>query len=1029
MNTPDHVETLLSAWQQGRAAGREPALNELCKDCPDLAPRLAARIAILRQMSALGREETGAYSNPGSETRDDLIPQRIGEYHILTRLGRGGMGTVYWAEDDRLKRPTAVKVMKQDLANRPGARERFLREARAAAAVEHEALVPIWHAGEDNGQLYLAMPLLRGESLADRLTRAGRLLPAEVARIARDVAEGLQAIHAAGMVHRDIKPANIWLSAKDEKKPKSDAFARARILDFGLARIDSNEDPQLTGTGDVIGTPAYMAPEQARGRPVDGRADLFSLGCVLYHAATGKPPFQAATVMATLAAVAEHVPPDPRSVSKTLPEHLVAIIHDLMAKRPAERPASAAEVVKRLQAKEDPKREQSRRFPTRRTLWITVVVAASLALVGVTLYSIFGGKGKPRPPEGGSNIGDYATLESSRIPTGEKYGWQTNDLVAVVGGHFTRIGPDDENTRVKFSPDGNWIAWSSSSGLRVWDANTLQLKATDLVAPLADPAFSWNSQKVAIACSRPSFGTYGFRQIELTGIERPPIRTGVGFRPGLPITALAYFQDIDRIATGNAAGAIEIWNYPEALKVPKSHPLLEIQAAHEKTGYPVRQILTAADDNRLVALCRDEHLKEASVRSWLLRDSAWSGTLIQPASTEVRRIDVTPTGDRVVIPIPKRTKSELELWYTAGKKGRAYATTIPTAGCRSVEFLNGGSKSQGAQLWLGHEDGSAKYWFMDLSKKSTRGLTGGRDLPLNTLAVSQDLKRKLYRTANGQLMVQDSLGNIERSGPVPVSDATHPAVLIGGRLLTQFPKPQVWHVTDGQFTIGESVEGLNSVVSPVTGSPAISFDGSAFAWRVGDAVQIYSTSSDAIRKLPLLQRSSPVVAFAWSAADGTIRTAHRDGVVAVWDLSKNPPVSTSVGMIPPAIRDKEYSLAASGIVAYHTSPTTDRTVRSYNLVDPASQPVEICRGTGPRIWPSPRGNRIITDENQGIAVWDLGTGIKRIWTQLPARPTAVQWAEDDQHVLVTMEGTLYVLRLKDSDTVGRAAIPIVDDDR
>jgi serine/threonine protein kinase len=185
----------------------------------------------------------------------------VGPYRILGKLGEGGMGLVLQAADDGLRRAVAVKVLRAELASQPTARERFVREARAVAALDHEHVVPIFAVGEDHGIPFFAMPLLRGESLADRLKRESRLPLAEVVRIAREVALGLAHAHSAGLIHRDIKPGNLWL----ERKVGS-AVDRVKILDFGLARGHA-DGPELTQTGAVMGTPAYMAPNRHEVRP------------------------------------------------------------------------------------------------------------------------------------------------------------------------------------------------------------------------------------------------------------------------------------------------------------------------------------------------------------------------------------------------------------------------------------------------------------------------------------------------------------------------------------------------------------------------------------------------------------------------------------------------------------------------------------------------------------------------------------------------------------------------------------------
>jgi hypothetical protein len=272
---------------------------------------------------------------------------RLGNYRVLAVLGHGGMGVVFKAEDLTLKRLAAVKAMLPGLAALPANRQRFLREAQTAAAIEHDHIVPIYQVGEDQGVPFLVMPLLRGESLNDRLRREPRLPAAEVLHIGRETAEGLAAAHERGLIHRDIKPANLWLEARPGERGGSSPRPRVRILDFGLARAAAG-DTHLTATGAILGTPAYMAPEQAAGKPVDGRCDLFSLGCVLYQLCTGTLPFRGSDAISTLMAVAMEQPPPPLRLNPELPPALSALVMGLLAKDPADRPATARDVVRAL---------------------------------------------------------------------------------------------------------------------------------------------------------------------------------------------------------------------------------------------------------------------------------------------------------------------------------------------------------------------------------------------------------------------------------------------------------------------------------------------------------------------------------------------------------------------------------------------------------------------------------------------------------------------------------------------------------
>jgi serine/threonine protein kinase len=265
---------------------------------------------------------------------------RLGDYRVLRILGAGSMGIVFEAEDIKLHRRVALKVMKKAQAKREENRGRFMKEARSAAAIEHDHIVTIYQVGEDAGFPFLAMKLLVGESLEDRLNRVGPLPPEEVIRIGTEIADGLAAAHERGLIHRDIKPANIWL---EEGK------GRVKIVDFGLARVCDDEEAAEAERNYLIGTPLYMSPEQARGLEIDQRSDLFSLGSLLYRISTGKLPFPGTTSKQALLSVIRDHPMAPRAVNSDIPPFLSRVIMDLLEKAPGERPRNARVVITQLE--------------------------------------------------------------------------------------------------------------------------------------------------------------------------------------------------------------------------------------------------------------------------------------------------------------------------------------------------------------------------------------------------------------------------------------------------------------------------------------------------------------------------------------------------------------------------------------------------------------------------------------------------------------------------------------------------------
>jgi serine/threonine-protein kinase len=256
-----------------------------------------------------------------------------GRYRIERELGAGGMALVYLAHDLKHDRPVAVKVLRPDLAASIGA-ERFLREIRIAAGLSHPRILPLYDSGAAGEHLYYVMPFIEGESLRQLLDREPQLPIADAVNLMRQVASALAYAHSRGIVHRDIKPDNILLHGNE-----------AVVADFGIARaIAAAEDEHITQTGVTVGTPAYMSPEQwGAGATVDGRSDVYSLGCVLYEVLAGHPPFLGTTVQEILARHAVDAIPSITAARQAVPSWLAQVIERSLAKTPADRYATATE--------------------------------------------------------------------------------------------------------------------------------------------------------------------------------------------------------------------------------------------------------------------------------------------------------------------------------------------------------------------------------------------------------------------------------------------------------------------------------------------------------------------------------------------------------------------------------------------------------------------------------------------------------------------------------------------------------------
>ena len=455
------LDDLLLEWQECADRGESVAPEVLCRDCLELLPELRRRVAILEGFRpppdvtldqtgpAVETSDASAKAGPGGPARDILEwlnPAqtaneigRLGRYRILRVLGAGGMGVVLEGEDPALKRRVALKVMQPRFASDVEARARFLREAEATARLEHEHIVTIHEVAEDphRSVAYLAMQLLKGEPLDARLKREGHLSPAECARIGREVAEGLAVAHAAGLIHRDVKPANVWL----------DQRGKVKLLDFGLARPAEGES-ELSDSGQVVGTPAYMSPQQARAEHVDYRTDLFSLGVVLYRMATGEQPFRGPTVMAVLTSLAVDHPPPPREVNPAVPPALSDLIMRLLAKDPADRPASARVVADELGEADRPApAAQPRR--NRRWAW-PVMVAAVLAVAGGAIIATRNKDGATVSGEGNAPVtivdpdrraAEYVLSVGGIVGVNEDGRW-INSAAELPGGRFTLTGMD-----------------------------------------------------------------------------------------------------------------------------------------------------------------------------------------------------------------------------------------------------------------------------------------------------------------------------------------------------------------------------------------------------------------------------------------------------------------------------------------------------------------------------------------------------------------------------------------------------------
>jgi len=357
---------------------------------------------------------------------------------IEEEIGRGGMGVIYRVRDPELDRARALKVLAVERSGESEFRERFRRESRQAAAIEHQHVVPVYRAGEEEGRLFLLMRFVDGPSLADLLANDARLPLDQTVGLIDQVAAGLDAAHAAGLVHRDVKPANILLE-------RTGSEWRAFLGDFGISKLTANA-ADLTSTGQFVGTVDYVAPEQLEGGPVDSRADVYSLACVAFHCLAGEPPFRRDTQLATMFAHANA----PRPLPDGLPSKVAETLVDGMAVRPSDRPESAGAFARELEraageagiaptlSLERPGVRRVRSWPL-----ATAVVVAVAAVAAVLVITQSGDDPEAPPPA--VTVGP--TIDVPKLPLGLAAGPRLTWVVSPISGNLAAIAPGESRSQ------------------------------------------------------------------------------------------------------------------------------------------------------------------------------------------------------------------------------------------------------------------------------------------------------------------------------------------------------------------------------------------------------------------------------------------------------------------------------------------------------------------------------------------------------------------------------------------------------
>jgi WD40 repeat protein/tRNA A-37 threonylcarbamoyl transferase component Bud32 len=911
------LEFRLKAGEPARASdylGRFPELAEDAEAVRGLArtefefrrraePELSAG-AFLRQFPQCPSDIT---LRDGFGPADPLLPQVPG-FEIVTVLGRGGMGVVYKARQPALKRFVALKMMLPGGPANAEERQRFRREAEAAARLQHPNVVQVFEVGEAAGVPYAALEFVDGGSLADRLRQAP-VKPGEAAALVEVVSQAVHLAHARGVVHRDLKPANVLLTLAGVPK----------VADFGLAR--KIDEAGQTQTGAVLGTPSYMAPEQAagRGHAAGPAADIYSLGAILYECLTGRPPFKAATALETLQQVQTQEPPSVRALQPGCPRDLETICLKCLRKEPGQRYASArelAEDLRHFQAGE-PIRARPTGAATKLVKWVrrrptvAVLVAVSSAavlalLVGGFVYNYrlqrayllveetqeeadrtnrqateFEAKARKKYQaaaderrEAGRTLSAaqqilYALTLQEVGAAAERRDYAQGlvllkdpkrcppSLREFTWGHYHRLCKRDRLTlnvgrgsaSVALAPDGETIAVGRDAGVEVYDARTGQLRTTLPIVGVTALAFSLRDPLLAAGTER---GTLVIWDLA-AGAPR-------GSWAALPVGILcvALSRDGKTVAVGGSdvkgGGVVNVWDMATRAQraVCRGHTDLVLAVALAPDG---RTVATGSRDFTV-------RLWDAGTGKELARLSEHMG--------HVNAVAFSPDGSTLA---SGSADGLVKLWALEARKCR-HSLQGFAAGVYGVAYAANGT------LAAGYDNACVKLW--DTSSGKELALFRGHKARVRTLAASADGRTVASRADDGTVKVWHA--DLESAATVIAGARGHClAALSDGQTVAfvgQDRSLRLWDMAAGRERARWAGvwRWLTALAASPDGKQIVtgSSDGSLWVWRVADGkrVQMFAGHAKEISSL----------AF---ALDGrTLASASRDLTVKLWDTAR-----------------------------------------------------------------------------------------------------------------------------------------------
>ncbi len=838
------------------------------------------------------------------------VPRRFGDYELFEEIGRGGMGVVYRARQVPLDRIVAVKLLLAGPLVSPESLRRFEREARSAARLHHPNIVAIHEFGTDHGQGYLSMDFVPGSSLAEAI-RQQPLRPVQAARYLRAIAQAVEYAHARGILHRDLKPSNILIDAEDQP----------RLTDFGLAkRFDEQRD--LTLTGQPLGSPNYMAPEQASGRldALGPASDIYALGAILYHLLTGRPPFLAATIPATLRQVVDAEPMPPRLLDSTLPRDLETLALKCLEKQPARRFASAGELADELGRflAHEPIRSRpvgpwnkARRWCQRKPQ----LAAASGSLVALALVLAVGGPVAliriDHERRAAVRFGESAVRHEQRaretlrrlelLRVRERLDADAvQDGLAILAS-LVRADPSDraaatwllaELTHRSFtlpvrepfvhgdaihsaevSRDGRRLLTASrDNSARLWDLATGKPIGNPLAhsADLVQPGEYLSGLHPVVAAFSPD----GSRAVtaSLDGTARlwnstnGEPSTGVLAHPS-GVTCVGFTPDGQRLASGCKDGSVRFWK------------------VHD--GAPVGPVLRHDDWVNVVAFSPDGSLlltasDDATARVWRMPGGEATGTLIQHAFA-VRDACFSPDGTRVATASSDQTAG---IWDVATGKPLVPPLRQPWLSPNSVAF-----SPDGLRLVIASADRTARIW--DATTGQPIGSALSHRGVVRTARFSPDGQRIVTASQDRTARVWDARTARPLTERIPHLGAVWSAAFTpdGTRVVTASSDRTavIWDVRPGD-ALG-AVIPENRVVFGATWSR----DGRWILARTRARAMVY----DAVTGLPLnyrgLHHHAEIEASEFSPDDARIVTAAADGTIQIWNSRTSEPMAAPAG--------------------------------------------------------------------------------------------------------------------------------------